>query len=269
MAAAARSLAPRDAGDPGYYVRHLSAINGLEQTRGYKRRTLELLGVAPGQRVLDVGCGAGDEVRALARLVGLSGQATGIDAGEAMVAEARRRAVAEGSTARFATADTARLPFPDARFDGCRADRVLQHLADPASAVAEMARLVRPGGRVVLAEPDWETYVVDAPDRGLTRRILNARCDRFPSGWVGRGLPRLLRAAGLEVLAVQPMTAVHTRLGEADAVGILRASAARATADDAISAVEADAWIASLERADRDGHFLAAGTLFIAAACRS
>lgn len=268
MAADARNPAPRDGTDPGYYVRHLSAIGGLEQTKGYKRRTLELLGVAAGQRVLDVGCGVGDEVRALAGLVGPSGQATGIDASEAMVTEARRRAGAEGSAARFETADAARLPFPDGHFDGCRADRVLQHLADPAPAVAEMARVAKPGGRVVLAEPDWETYVVDAPDRGLTRRILNARCDRFPSGWVGRGLPRLLRSAGLEVLAVQPMTAVHTRLCEADAVGILRASAARAAADGVISAVEADAWIASLERADRDGHFIAAGTLFIAAARR-
>ena len=256
------------ASDPGYYVRHLDAISALERVKGDKRRTLELLGVATGQRVLDVGCGAGDEARALAQVVGPSGEAIGIDTSEAMVAEAKRRAAAEGSTARFETADAARLPYPDSHFDGCRADRVLQHLRDAPGAVAEMARVVKTGGRVVLAEPDWETYIVDAPDRSLTRRILNARCDRFPEGWIGRRLPRLLRAAGLEVVTVQPLTAVHTRLAEADAVGILRASAVQATKDGVVSAAEAQDWIGALERADHEGNFFASGTLFIAAARR-
>ncbi|MBI3970642.1 MAG: methyltransferase domain-containing protein [Chloroflexi bacterium] len=266
MAADAQRPPPGGAVDPGYYVRHLDAISALERVRGYKRRTLELLGVAPGQCVLDVGRGIGDEVRALAQLVGSSGHAIGIDVSEAMVAEARRRAAAEGSAARFETGDASLLPFLDGYFDGCRADRVLQHLEDPSRLVAEMARVVKPGGRVVLAEPDWDTYIVDAPDRGLTRCILNARSDRFPNGWVGRQFPRLLRSAGLVVFTVQPQTAVHTHLAEADAVAILRFSAARAAADGVISAAEAEAWIAALEQADRDGHFFAAGTLFIAAA---
>ena len=249
---------------PDAYIRHLDAISGMDRVQGYKRRTFEYLTLAPGQRVLEVGCGAGDDVRALAQLVGATGEAVGIDVSAAMVAEARRRAAAEGSAARFETCDATHVPFPDGHFDGCRADRVLQHLDDPARAVAEMARVVKAGGRVVLAEPDWETYLVDAPDRDLTRRILQARCDRFPSGWVGRQLPRLLRAAGLEVLSVVPLTACYTRLAQADTVSLLRSSAARAAADGVISAAEEAAWIQSLEQRDRDGDFFASGTLFIA-----
>jgi ubiquinone/menaquinone biosynthesis C-methylase UbiE len=94
-----REPTPPDAVAPAYYARHLDRISALERVRGYKRRTLELLAADTGQRVLDVGCGVGEEVRVLARLVGSSGQAVGVDASASLVAEARRRAEIEASTA--------------------------------------------------------------------------------------------------------------------------------------------------------------------------
>jgi ubiquinone/menaquinone biosynthesis C-methylase UbiE len=247
------------------YVRYLDAVGAFDQTRGYKRRALELLEVAPGQRVLDVGCGTGDEVRVLAGRTGPAGQAVGLDRRAGTVAEAHRRAAREGSRAAFVAGDAARLPFPDAGFDRCRTDRVLQHLAAPAGVVAELGRVTAPRGRVVLTEPDWETAVVDAPDAAVTRRIAAARRDRFPSGGIGRQLPRLLHAAGLEPVAVVPHTATLRRLAEADPVCLLRASAAHAATVGAISPAERDAWITALEAADQAGHFFASVTLFTAA----
>jgi SAM-dependent methyltransferase len=251
--------------DARAYVHYLDSVSPLEQTKGYKRRTLELLDVAPGQRVLDVGCGTGDEVRVLATLVGPAGQALGLDVREGTVAEARRRAAQEASRAAFVIGRDIRLPFPDASFDRCRTDRVLQHVAEPAWAVAELGRVTKPGGRVVVTEPDWETAVVDAPDADVTRRIAAVRCDRFRSGRIGRQLPRLLHGAGLDPVAVVPHTAVLRRFAEADPVCLLRASATHAATRGVISPAEAGAWITALEAADRDGHFFAAVTLFTAA----
>ena len=252
--------------DAQAYVRYLDTVSALEQTRGYKRRTLELLEVAPGHRVLDLGCGTGDEVRVLARLVGPTGWAIGLDVREGTVAEAHRRAAHAGSRAAFLAGRDDRLPFRDASLDRCRTDRVLQHLAAPEQAVAELSRVTRAGGRVVLTEPDWETAVVDAPDSDteLTRRILAARCDRFRSGRVGRQLPRLLHGAGLEPVTVVPHTAVLRRLAEADPVCLLRASARYAAAARLIVPTEAEAWIATLEEADHAGYFFATVTLFTA-----
>jgi ubiquinone/menaquinone biosynthesis C-methylase UbiE len=88
----------------------------------------------------------------------------------------------------FDVADAAHLPFGDASFDACRIDRVLQHIADPARALAKMIRVLRPGGVLVAFDSDWETLLVDSGDHALTRIILNAWCDRFPSGWIGRRL---------------------------------------------------------------------------------
>lgn len=245
-------------------VRSLDAVGTLEQTKGYTRRTLELLDVAPGQRVLNVGCGVGDEVRVPARLAGPSGQVVGLDVSEGTAAEARRRAVRETSRAAFVAGRDARLPFPDASSDRCRTDRVLQHLAEPAQAVVELGRVTTPGGRVVVTEPDWETAVVDAPDEDVTRRIAAAHCDRFRSGRVGRQLPRLLHGAGLEPVAAVPHTAVLRHLAEADAVCLLRTSATYAAAAGVLSPTEAGAWIAALEAAERAGHFFATVTLFTA-----
>jgi SAM-dependent methyltransferase len=255
--------------DAHAYVRYLDAVSALGQTKGYKRRTLELLDVAAGQRILDVGCGVGDEVRLLARLAGRAGLAVGLDLSEVALGEARRRDVSAADPASFVAGDAGRLPFPDASFDRCRADRVLQHLAEPYRAVAELARVVRVGGRVVVTEPDWGSAVVDAPDESVTRTILAARCDRFASGRIGRQLPRHLRRAGLDVDAVVPHTAALRRLAEADTVCLLRASASFAVTQGLVSPAEAEAWIATLVAADRDGHFLATVTLLTTVACKA
>jgi SAM-dependent methyltransferase len=255
---------PSEPADARAYVRYLDAVSAFGPTRGYKRHALELLAAAPGQRVLDVGCGAGEEVRALAAVVGPTGLALGLDVRPGTAAEAGRRATRAGSPAAFVAGDATRLPFPDAYFDRCRIDRVLQHLAAPAGAVAELGRVTAPGGRVVLTEPDWETAVVDAPDAAVTGRIAAARCDRFPSGRVGRQLPRLLHGAGFEPLTVVAHTATLRRLAEADPVCLLRASAAHAAAVGAISPGAAAAWLAALEAADREGHFFATVTLLTA-----
>ena len=92
----------------------------------------------------------------------------------------------------------------DAAFDGCRIDRVLQHIADPAAAIGEMVRVLRPGGVLVAFDNDWETLTVDSADRALTRSVLNAWCDRFPSGWIGRRLVPLFLQSGLGDVVIVP-----------------------------------------------------------------
>jgi SAM-dependent methyltransferase len=169
----------------------------------------------------------------------------------------------------FRVGDAHRLPFDGAAFDGCRADRTLQHVEDPRRALAELVRVARPGARVVVSEPDWETLVVDAPDRAATRRILNARCDRMRHGWIGRRLPGLFLASGLRGVEVEATSLVVRDLATAERLVTLEASAARARDDGLISEAAAGAWVASLRAADAAGRFFAAGTLFIVAGERA
>ena len=77
--------------DPGGFVRVLDALTALDCIRAYKRRTFELLELQPGASILDLGCGAGDDVQELARLVGPSGRVVGVDCSETVIAEACER----------------------------------------------------------------------------------------------------------------------------------------------------------------------------------
>jgi SAM-dependent methyltransferase len=193
------------AADPralGAYMDDLAAIGAVAAG---KARSLELLGLRPGDRCLDVGCGTGPELAALAALVSPGGRVTGVDASQTLVNAARRRRV---PGVELVVADAHRLPFDDAAFDACRADRTLQHLSDPDTALTEMARVTRPGGRVVVTEFRWglvapglDRTVTDAVLRGLARP--GERSD-----WIGHRLPDMVAAAGLSETRV--ITSDHT-----------------------------------------------------------
>ena len=263
---------PREAGwtgidddpAPQEFVAYLDAVSAHEGVRAYKRDTFAQLRPRQGARLLDVGCGTGDDVLALARLVGPAGRVVGVDASATMVAEARRRAEGSGAPVEFVVGDAHALDLPDASFDGARSDRILMHLDDPARAVAELARVTRPGGRVVLSEPDWETLVIDAPDRLLTRRLLNSFCDGFRHGWIGRRLPGLLRGAGLVEIVAQGRAATFSDFRVFERLFDLRQAVASAEDAGIVSAAEAAGWLAHLEEADRAGRFFGALTGLLA-----
>jgi ubiquinone/menaquinone biosynthesis C-methylase UbiE len=231
----------------------LTRRTAAEVWRGYKASSFTLLALTEGDHVLDVGCGVGADVRTLAGLVpGVS--VIGLDANDARITEAQAAALGLARPIEFRVGDAHRLPFEDGRFDACRADKVLHHVADPARVLAEMTRVARPGGRVVVSDADYETLVVTAPDRALTRRILHHFADGLPHGWIGRALPGLFRDAGLEAPAVHPYVAVVTEYDE----DVLRL---REKAEAAVGRAEAAAWLASLEALDRAGRFLCALTV--------
>ncbi len=251
--------------DPAGFVGVLDELTALDFIRAYKRRTFELLGVQPGASVLDLRCGTGDDVQELARLVGPSGRVVGVDRSETVIAEARERVLGTALPVEFQVANAYELPFPDATFDACRADRVFHHLDHPRQALGELLRVARPDGRVLLFDPDFETAIVDAPDRALTRRLLNYFCDGFQDGWMGRRLPGLFRQAGLTEITVEPVTVLLTDLSQANAVLALEETVTRAGAEGVVAEAAGAAWLDGLRAASEAGRFFAVITGFIVA----
>ena len=119
---------------------------GLDQ--GWRERAADLAGVQPGDRALDVATGTGDLAMALAERVGETGEVVGCDFSEAMLARARKKA----PRLRFEWADALDLPYPDRSFDAATVGFGARNFADLRKGLAEMARVVKPGGRVVILE---------------------------------------------------------------------------------------------------------------------
>jgi ubiquinone/menaquinone biosynthesis C-methylase UbiE len=233
---------------------------------GYKRASFARLALAEGDHVLDVGCGTGDDARAIAALVrGVA--VVGIDRSEERVREAQAQTLGLPRPVEFRVGDAYTLPFEDASFDACRADRVFHHLVDPLRALREMVRVARAGGRVVVCDTDYDALIVEAgAGPALARRILQHHADRMESGRVGRQLPALLRDAGLRDVAVEAYAAVATAYDEE--VLKLRDKAARAVEAGVIAPADADRWAAALDAADRSGRFLCASIVLTASGRR-
>jgi SAM-dependent methyltransferase len=160
--------------------------------------------------------------------------------------------------------DAHALPFTDDSFDATRSERVFQHLAEPAVALAEMRRVTRPGGRVVVTEPDWDTLVIDLPDHvALERRIRTVRTDVVVrNGRIGRELARLFREVALADIGVTPTAVYVSDYQLANEGCALEHAAEVARGAGVVSADEAATWIDELRRVAATSQFWCAVTVF-------
>ncbi len=250
-------------GDAAFFIRFLDEAAAQPSFQAYKQRSFTLLDAGEGRRILEIGCGTGDDARALAALVQPGGAITAVDSSDAMLAEARRRSEGSGLPVRFERGDALRLGFADDSFDGCHCDRTFMHLEDPRRALAEMVRVTRPGGRVVVYEVDFETLVIDAPDRITARKIVNAWCDGFRDGWLGRRIPGLFHEARLFDVVVFPETLRLTPALAAPMVG--PPTVDRAVAAGTLTPAEADAWLRWLGKTADAGRLFCMLTGFLVA----
>lgn len=158
-------------------------------------RLLAACALAPGQRVLDVACGPGIVACAIAPY---AAHVTGIDMTPAMIAEAQRRQrdLGLGNLA-WQIGDATALPFPDESFDRVVSRYALHHLQRPAEALAEMRRVCRRGGRVVVADA-----TPDAPCQAAYDRMETLRDPSHASALTREQLRDMGRAAGLAEAAL-------------------------------------------------------------------
>ena len=162
-----------------------------------QRLILDLMGELSGRRVLDVGCGDG---ALICVAVSRGADATGIDPDPAMLAAARERAAKARLRAAFLEGRVERLPFPDASFDAVVAVTVLCFVADTAGAVHEMARVLRPSGRLVIGELGrWSLWAVIRRVRGW----LGSRSWRAARFRTAGELRALAEQAGLSVTEIR------------------------------------------------------------------
>ena len=238
---------------------YLETVTGLDAIQEFKRRSHRLLRPRDGDRVLDVGCGIGDDVLALADRVGPDGTVVGVDKSGELIEEARSRA-GDAATAQFRVGDATDLDIRDDTYDASRADRVLQHLETPREALSEMCRVTRPGGRLAVTDPDWGTLVVEAAgvDPEQTGSVTDTRWAVARQPTMGRRLYGLAQDAGLTDVTVDTGTVVLTTFPAAREVYNLEDRLGAMREAGAVSADAADEWLAGVREAAADDRLFAA-----------
>ena len=230
-------------GDPSEAVRWQEYMATWPFVQAYKQRTFELLALTRNAKVLDVGCGPGLD---LAELAARSAVTVGVDRSLEMLRQAADR------EQRAVRADAAHLPFANASFDGARADRVLQHVADPAAVCSELARVCRPGGHVVVVDPDQSTLRLHVTSTDLDRRVADFRRRGIRNPTSSLDAVQAFAATGLVDVATERMT---LELADpADAFG-LPGLARLLHAEGGCSAADVAAWTEAMARTAADGTF--------------
>lgn len=238
-----------------------TAYQGADITR---RRRAIFDDVAPvgGEHVLDLGCGNGLLTLELARAVGPAGQVVGLDPSPDMRALAEKRCL-ELTNVTIRDGAAEQLPFGNDSFDKAASLQVFEYLQDLPAVSAELLRVLRPGGRLVVNDAHWDmlAWFSDQPermaqmqaiwDRHLTDRIVPAR------------LPAILSDVGYKVESVRPITFADTTLrpdGLANMMVILMTNYAIQSDPDCQDM--AQAWAEEQRRLAAEGRFFFAMTYF-------
>ncbi|HVX45612.1 MAG TPA: methyltransferase domain-containing protein [Mycobacteriales bacterium] len=200
---------------PEQWVRVLDALADEPFYAGYQARVRELLYPVAGQRYVEIGAGTGASAARLIKEHHV--EVATVDSARTMTDAQRVRGLRHP-----VNADAHSIPFRDDAFAGASADRTVQHLADPGRCIDEMVRVTRPGGWVVLADPDYSTQTLSIADQTLAAAVLAYRASHIRNGRLPHRHAPMLAQRGLQNIVVETRTATVRNLEAFDHVWGLR-----------------------------------------------
>ncbi len=211
--------------------------------------------LAPGQHVVDYGCGPGMLALELARRVGTAGHVHGVDLNEVFLDRARQHAAAEGFADRvsFHRIVEDRVPLADASVDRVICKNVLEYVGDVTATLSDFRRVLRPGGLVHAIDSDWGMLAVEPIGPERLGELFRAASIAYRTPLIGRKLYGFMRAAGFREVKVKILATADTQ-GFLAPVVLNMATYARESGRLEPSWV--DALLEDLQRAMADGTYL-------------
>lgn len=222
--------------------RRLESIYLTPDIVAQRAQVMALLQPQPGERTLDIGCGPGLTTQALAEAVGDTGQVLGVDIAAPMLSIARRRC-AGLSQVGFELCDVNALPCADASVDRALASQVYEYVEPIDAALRELARVLKPGGRALLVDTDWESAVWASHDDARMRRVLESWNEHIPHPQLPRTLKRRMEQAGFSSVTVTVVPLLNEAYDrQTYSVGMMDMIGSFATGRNGLSAEDIVQW---------------------------
>lgn len=220
---------------------------------------VEQSGLKSGETALEIGCGTGQLLSELAFATGPSGCVFGLEPQPFFVKEAKRNISEQKLTAttRILSGRAENIPLSDASIDICVAQTVLIHIPPDLlpKVFAEVKRVLKPGGRFISVDQDGDTWIIDHPQREITRKVIRFNSDyRYADGWTGRYLKRLFRQNGFGNIHIQSWTHLDTER-ESYLYEMAHRIAQSAREHEVLTQGEYAKWLNELDKQTLEGNF--------------
>ncbi|GAB5438367.1 methyltransferase domain-containing protein [Falsiruegeria mediterranea] len=187
-----------------------NAYRGREIT-ARRLANLDALAPAPGDKILDLGCGNGLMTSELSRAVGPKGHVTGLDPSTDMRTSAAKHCAGQTNVT-FVEGMADDMPFEDQSFDGAVSVQVFEYIPDIPAALAEVQRVLKPGGRLVIGDMHWDTLAWYSPHRERMQHVLGIWDGHLAHRETPAHLPQMMRDAGFTFDGVHQIPFWDTRL---------------------------------------------------------
>ncbi|MEM0965365.1 MAG: methyltransferase domain-containing protein [Verrucomicrobiota bacterium] len=252
-----------EARDPDAYGRCLSLIHSLPFYQRCKEESFVLLDIKRGDRILDAGCGLGEDVFQMAERVGEGGVVVGFDASEKLISDARTDSRVSRLPVQFKVGDLHDTGFPDNSFDKIRIDRVLQHITKPQLVIQELYRILKCGGSLLVYDNDWSTFKIRSHNGAFTRMVETEWAESFRSGFVGRHAKKFMGEVGISDIEVIAKESTLKDFGVADELYNLHQTARKLVMAGTISSIGCESWIEELKLQSDEKSFVVTLTSFL------
>jgi ubiquinone/menaquinone biosynthesis C-methylase UbiE len=245
--------------DANFLVNSMDIMYSLESIKIIKKRALESMCLSPGDRILEVGCGHGEDAEALGLIVGNTGSVLAIDISQRMIEEAKKRS--KQMNVEYLKDDARNLPYLDHTFSACHADRLLVSSENYRELFQEVVRLVRPGGIICFTDVDALSIIL-APFNPATNAILDQIHKSFVNPYMGRILPELFTEQGLTEVRILPEVAMIRSFETLSEIFQFSRIAETAINEGTLTREIAAEWFRSMYQGEKEKTFLYCITFF-------